>query len=271
MGGGASAAAQEVQPHVQSSASPVVKLVPGQAAIICNSPNAHLNGEEVICEKYEANLHEWLVKGDKFPLTLGMELGAQFLEPQAGPTLLSSGRCSGKLVQGERADLLRTILEEKCKALTDCSKEETSELVSDVHEHANRIIRQGSGLGASGDCPFASACEVNLFYQFCLKVFSKWSDHVLGEDERMDDEFFSQINDLCEILGFLDTGAVPLPEGTYKNIQLIQRQVLFPNWVRGQIPHGEAAVRLCLVIGKKWRLEKTEAFQQALASLENNM
>jgi hypothetical protein len=269
--GGSSAAAQEAQSRVQSSVSAGAKLVPGQAAIIRNCPIARLNGERVICEKYNAGLGEWLVKGDRFPLTAGMSLRAQFLEPQASPTLLSSGSCSGKLAQGEPADLLRTKLEEKCEALFDCSKEEASEVVSDVHERANRIIQEGSGLGPSCDCPFASAYEVDLYYQFCLKVFTKWSDHNLGQDERMDKEFFSQINDLCEILSFLDTDVVPLSEGTCENIQLIQRQGLFPNWVRGMIPNGEAAVRLCLVVGKKWQLEDTAAFQEALASLESNM
>jgi hypothetical protein len=277
--GASSAAAQEAQPQAQSSASAGVKLLPGQAAIIWQCPLASLNGERVVCEKYNADLGEWWVKGDRFPLTVGMSLGAQFLHT---PTLLnsgsscswkfhSSGSRSGKLVQGEPKDLFRTKLEQKCKALSDCSREEASEVVSDVHEHAYRIIQEGSGLGPSGECPFASACAVDLYYQFCLKVFAKWSGHKMGEDERVDNVFFSQISDLCEILGFLDTDAVPLPEETCKNIQWIQRQGLFPNWVRGMIPNGEDAVRLCLVIGKKWQLEDTKAFQEALASLETNM
>merc|ERR1712232_156931 len=71
-----------------------VKPVPGQPAIIRNCPNARLNGQRVICEEYNEGLDEWQVKGDKFPLSVGMSIGAQFLQlesPQPGPTLLSSG------------------------------------------------------------------------------------------------------------------------------------------------------------------------------------
>lgn len=265
MGCGASAAIQE--PRAQ------LKLAPGQSAIIRNCPNARLNGERVTCEKYNVGLNEWLVKGDRFPLTVGMSLGEQFLEPQfssdplqLAPTLLK--RDNSNVKRGDMQDLLRTKLEEKCKAMLDCSKEDIGEIVSDVHEHVNGIIQDGSGLGASGDCPFASADEVRLYYQFCLKVLTKWSDLKLGQDEQMDKEFFSQIKDLSEILTFLDTDVVPLPEETKKNIQMIQRDGLFPNLVRGQMPHGEVAVTLCLSIGQKWQLEETEAFQTALASLQ---
>merc|ERR1712232_804289 len=40
-------------------------------------------------------LGEWTVKGDKFPLSVGMSLGAQFLEVvQPAPTLLTSDSCA---------------------------------------------------------------------------------------------------------------------------------------------------------------------------------
>jgi len=280
MGCGASTAAKGPRPQVQSSASPGVEITPGQAAIIRNYPNAHLNGKRVICEEYNASLGEWLVKGEKFPLSVGMSLGVQFLdvqpevqrsEPlQPAPTLLSNGGCSVKFVRGKHQELLKTKLEEKYNAMLDCSKEDVGAIVSDVHEHADGIIQKGSGLGPSGDCPFASADEVHLYCQFCLNVFTKWAEHKMGQDEHMDKKFFSQIDELCVTLSFLDTDAVPLPEGTEQIVQLVQRDGLFPNWVRGQTPKGEAAVRHCLVIGKKWQLEETEAFQKALASLESN-
>jgi len=86
------AAAQEPQPRAQSSNG--VELVPGQCAIIRNCPNARLNGERVVCEEYNAALGEWTVKGDKFPLSVGMSLGAQFLEvTEPAPTLLSNDSC----------------------------------------------------------------------------------------------------------------------------------------------------------------------------------
>lgn len=61
-----------------------VKILPGQAAIIRNCPNARLNGERVVCEAYNAALGEWTVKGNRFPLSVGMSLGAQFLELESG-------------------------------------------------------------------------------------------------------------------------------------------------------------------------------------------
>jgi hypothetical protein len=187
----------------------------------------------VICEKFNADLNEWLVKGDGFPLNVGMSFGEQFLEGIAlAPTLLSNGSRSTKLVRGKDHDLLRTKLEEACEVLFDCAIEDVGDVVNNVHQHANAIIKEGSGLGSSGDCPFASSHEVHLYAQFCWKVLDKWSSHDLGQDERLDAMFSSLINDLCEILSFLDTDAVPLTEEVEKNIQLVQREALFPNWVR---------------------------------------
>jgi hypothetical protein len=184
------------------------------------------------------------------------------------PTLLSNHGCSVKRVQEKDRDLLRTKFEETCRALLDSSKEDVGTIVSDVLQHANGIIRKGSGLGSSGDCPFASSHEVHLYYQFCLQVLTKWSDYNLGQDEQLDNMFFSQINDLCEILSFLDTDAVPLTEEVEKNIRLIQQEGLFPYWFLGQSRKGEAAARVCLGIGKKWQVEEIGTFEQALASLK---
>merc|ERR1719335_1204387 len=71
-----------------------VELAPGQCAIIQKCPNARLNGERVILQEYNHGLGEWTVKGDKFPLSVGMSLGAQFLEVvEPVPTLLTSDKC----------------------------------------------------------------------------------------------------------------------------------------------------------------------------------
>merc|ERR1719456_1110627 len=91
--GRSSAAAQEPQvQQIPEFSDNTVKLVPGQPAIIRNCPNAHLNGKRVICEEYNPGLDEWLVKGDQFPLSIGMSLGEQFLEGAGAPapTLLNS-------------------------------------------------------------------------------------------------------------------------------------------------------------------------------------
>merc|ERR1719145_178737 len=93
MGCGASAAAQEAHPRAQASNG--VELAPGQCAIIRNCPNVRLNGERVTLQEYNDGLGEWTVKGDKFPLSVGMSLGAQFLEVvKPAPTLLTSDSCA---------------------------------------------------------------------------------------------------------------------------------------------------------------------------------
>merc|ERR1719197_1855497 len=90
--GRSAAAAQEPRPRTQPSNG--VELAPGQCAIIRNCPNARLNGERVILQEYNDGLGEWTVKGDKFPLSVGMSLGAQFLEVvKPAPTLLTSDCC----------------------------------------------------------------------------------------------------------------------------------------------------------------------------------
>jgi hypothetical protein len=88
------AAAQEPCPRAQLS-NANMELTPGMSAIIRNCPNARLNGERVILQEYNDGLGEWTVKGDKFPLSIGMSLGAQFLEvDRPAPTLLTSDSCA---------------------------------------------------------------------------------------------------------------------------------------------------------------------------------
>merc|ERR1719163_976667 len=89
----AAAASQERPPRAQLSNG--MELTPGQSAIIRNCPNARLNGERVTLQEYNDGLGEWTVKGDKFPLSVGMSLGAQFLEVvEPAPTLLTSDSCA---------------------------------------------------------------------------------------------------------------------------------------------------------------------------------
>jgi len=247
------------------------RLVPGQVAIIRNCLNARLNGERVICEEYNTGLGEWLVKGDRFPLSVGMSLGEQFLEgtergeaqPQVQPSDIQ-----------QQAPTLRTVLEKHNAALVservfDGSNDSVGEFVSDVYAHAFAIMHQGSGLVATGKSPFASAYEVHLFYQFCLNVCVAWSEHQMGRDEQRDNAFYSQMSDLCAILCCLDTDVISLPEEIEQNIKKIQR-ALFPHWVDAQMPKGEDALECCITVGKEWGLEETEAFQKALAAPQGN-
>jgi hypothetical protein len=95
MGCGGSSAAAAQEPRPRAPASNGVELAPGQCAIIRNCPVAHLNGERVTLQEYNDGLGEWTVKGDKFPLSVGMSLGAQFLEVvEPAPTLLTSDSCA---------------------------------------------------------------------------------------------------------------------------------------------------------------------------------
>merc|ERR1712048_1529470 len=94
MGCGASAAAAQ-EPRLRAQASNGADLVPGQSAIIRNCPDARLNGERVILQEYNHGLGEWTVKGDKFPLSIGMSLGAHFLDvSKPAPNLLTRGNCA---------------------------------------------------------------------------------------------------------------------------------------------------------------------------------
>jgi len=242
-----------------------LKFLPGQSAIISNCPNARLNGQHVICEEYNTGLGEWLVKGDRFPLSVGMSLAEQFLEPTGAP---AQTQWYGT---NELASTLRTILEKSNESIVNervlnGSNVNIGAFVQNVCAQADGIVQQGKGLGASGECPFASAYEVHLFYQFCLNVCVAWSEHKMGNDERTDKDFYSQMSGLCETLYFVDTDAVPLPAEIDQNIQRMQ-QGLFPHYVDAQMPNGKDALETCIAIGSKWRLEETEAFQKAQAAL----
>jgi hypothetical protein len=96
---GSAAAAQQPQPQAEGQLSKK-KILPGQSAVICNCPNARLNGQWVICEEYNA-LGEWTVKGDKFPLSVGMSLAEQYLEVK------SNELQTNKIVPGQSA-IIRT-------------------------------------------------------------------------------------------------------------------------------------------------------------------
>lgn len=264
-----------------NDASARMELVPGQCAIIRNCPNARLNGERVILEKYN-DLGEWTVKGDKFPLSVGMSLGAQFLEAaepaqssdsaRQAPTLLTG---DAHLVKGKCNNSFRALLEKYTAMRISVGDTppfyyvRVGEYISDVHARAFAIINGKSGLGESGQCPFADAYEVHLFQRFCLNVCVAWSEHRMGNDEQVDKNFYSQISELTEILCFLDTSAVYLPEEIEQNIKVLQSDALFPHWVTAQTPKGEAALERCIAVGRKWGLEETDAFQKALAALEN--
>merc|ERR1740138_286586 len=190
-----------------------------------------------------------------------MSLGPQFLEGLPVAQTQSSDT-------SQQAPTLRTVLEEQ-NTMFDGSKDHVGEFVSNVYTCAYGITLEGSGLGASGECPFASAYEVHLFYQFCLNVCVAWSGHQTGKNEDKDKDFYSQMSDLCETLYFLDTDAVPLPAEIDQNIQKVQRDALYPHWVTGQKAKEEAAaLECCINVGQKWGLQETAAFQDALAAFE---
>jgi hypothetical protein len=255
------------------------QLVPGQAAIICNCPNAKLNGQRVICEQYNTDLNEWMVKGDRFPLSVGMSLKEQFLEgagsfsseSQMQPSKEVSEPQGNPVIRSE--DLLKTTLESclKAMALDEPTKVTVGSFVNILSERVNAILTQGAGKGPNGKCPFSSCYEVHIFYQFCLLYLGVWSGHNVGEDEDLDAAFYFQLATICEVLNNLDTSAVFLPEEIDQNIQLLKREALWPNWFDGEMKKGEAAARQCLAIGREWKLEESECYQNALAKLEGNV
>jgi hypothetical protein len=93
--GSSSAAAASQEPRSRVQLSIGMELTAGQSVIIRNCPNARLNGERVILQEYNDGLGEWTVKGEKFPLSVGMSLSAQFLEvDEPAPTLLTNDTCA---------------------------------------------------------------------------------------------------------------------------------------------------------------------------------
>jgi len=170
-------------------------------------------------------------------------------------------------------DLLKSTLETCLRTLVldEPTKLSVGGVVDTVKERADTIINEGAGKGPSGKCPFSSAYEVHIFYKFCLSYLGVWSAHKTGEDDEVDAAFYSQLATICEILKKLDTEAVFLPEEIDQNIHQLKREALWPNWFDGEMKKGEVAARRCLAIGKEWKLEETERYQNALAKLEGNL
>jgi hypothetical protein len=175
-----------------------------------------------------------------------------------------------KLVTGGNQDLLRTTLETCSAAFCEIEVAPMSAglLIDEISKRANTIMDERIGKGLHGTCPFSSAYEVHLFYQFCLSYLGVWSGHDLGKDKEVDAAFYSQLNTLCEILSRLDTSAVFLPTEIADNIQLLKQEALWPNWFTGEKMKGVAPAMQCLAIGKEWKLEETKAYQDALATIE---
>jgi hypothetical protein len=155
--------------------------------------------------------------------------------------------------------------------LEEPTKLTVGDLVNALSERADAILNESIGKGPNGKCPFSSAYEVHIFYQFCLSYLGVWSKHNIGEDDDVDAAFYFQLATICEILKNLDSSAVLLPEEIDQNIQLLKREALWPNWFDGEIKKGEAAARRCLAIGKDWNLEEMERYQNARARLEGNV
>jgi hypothetical protein len=202
----------------------------------------------------------------------GSSTAAQSQSPktlQKVPTLLTCRANLGtrQLTTHKHEKLFKAVLEEH-NAMFDGSNDSVGEFVANVYESAFGIIEAGSGLGRTGECPFATAYEVHLFHLFCVNVCAAWSEHEVGKNQEMDNVFYSQMSSLSEILSFLDTDAIVLPEEIEQNIRLLQQDRLFPHWVEAQESKGEAALKCCISVGNKWKLGETEAFQKAVAALE---
>lgn len=139
-------------------------------------------------------------------------------------------------------------------------------LIDELSKHAATIVSKHAGNGNYGTCPFSSAWEVQMFYQFSVRFLSLWSLHTLGSDEDEDAAFYSQIDALCEILSFLDTSVVSLPAEIARNVQALQ-EAFWPNWFAGERRKGATAATRCLEIGKNWKLESYDSYQSAVATI----
>jgi len=163
---------------------------------------------------------------------------------------------------------LETVLAAFDEADLDINASSVRLLVDALSSNATPIINQREGKGRRGTCPFSSAYEVEMFYKFSLGFLRVWSVHKMCKDEDEDAAFYSQLNMLCEILNSLDTSALCLPQLITENIESLKREAFWPNWFAGEMMKGEAAARRCLAIGKEWNLEESEAYHNALATIE---
>jgi len=165
-------------------------------------------------------------------------------------------------------DLLKTELEECIAWREDGHKGHIGDIVTHMGKHAYGIINAGKGIGPSGKCPFASAEEVQLYFELCLRIFKCWSDYEMGSSEELDRDLYAQFHCLSEILSFLDFTAVTLPEEIATNAQDLIQQVLFPNVIMlAEKFDGDIGAKTWLHFGMQWHLENTEAFQTALANV----
>lgn len=144
----------------------------------------------------------------------------------------------------------------------------TGDMVTHMGKHAFAIIKAGKGIGPSGKCPFASAEEVQLYVELCLRIFTCWSDYDMGSSEELDRDLYAQFHCLSEILSFLDFKAVTLPKEIATNAQDLIQQVLFPKVIMlAEKFDGDVGAKTWLHFGRQWHLENTEEFQTALANV----
>jgi hypothetical protein len=83
----------------------------------------------------------------------------------------------------------------------------------------------------------------------------------------------SQIHAICEIFEFLDE-TVPIDKcdltfggGTVRDLVNALREMLYPSWIKARMFHSDVAGKACLVTGRSWGLEQTDAYQEALEKL----
>jgi len=201
-----------------------------------------------------------------------MGCGSSSSEAGSAPKVQAQAPLPLSVALPKAKDLLKTTLKE-CNAWIEspgCNAEKgpIGDAVTKMGKRAYGIINAGSGVGSSGKCPFASAEEVQLYYDFCFHILVCWRDHNMGENEDLDKDLYSQFHVLCEVLSFLDVDAVPLPEETATNIQSLFREALFPNWIRlAERFNGDAGAGACLRVGMQWKLDNIESFQNALTNI----
>lgn len=135
--------------------------------------------------------------------------------------------------------------------------------VDPMFHHYYAIINAGIS------CPFMSAEEVIEYFKLTGALCGRWDPNGfenLGQA--------SQIHAICEIFEFLDETIVPIDEcdltfqeGTVRELVNTLREILFPQWIKARMWKDDTSGKACLVTGRKWGMEQTDAYQAALETL----
>jgi hypothetical protein len=142
--------------------------------------------------------------------------------------------------------------------------------MNDVLNAVDPMFRHYYGIINAGiRCPFMSAEEVIEYFKLTVALCGRWDPNgfeCLGQA--------SQVHAICEILEYLDEKMVPIDEcdltfqgGTVRKLINMLRATLFPQWIKARMWKDDICGKACLVTGRQWGMEQTDAYQAALERL----